>query len=82
MKTKLHGSIILTYRCNAKCNMCNVWQSQTKSKNEIDLKTIEKLPDMFFANVTGGEPFMRKDLADVIAILQPKKRKYINVVLV
>jgi MoaA/NifB/PqqE/SkfB family radical SAM enzyme len=57
--------------------MCNVWQSQTKSKNEIDLKTIEKLPDMFFANVTGGEPFMRKDLADVIAILQPKSRRIV-----
>jgi len=21
---KLHGSIIVTYRCNARCNMCDV----------------------------------------------------------
>jgi MoaA/NifB/PqqE/SkfB family radical SAM enzyme len=56
MKQKLHGSIILTYRCNAKCNMCDVWHHPTKPSEEIGLDVIEKLPEMFFANVTGGEP--------------------------
>ncbi len=54
MGNKLHGSIILTYRCNAKCNMCDVWHYPTKPAEEIGLDLIEKLPEMFFTNITGG----------------------------
>jgi MoaA/NifB/PqqE/SkfB family radical SAM enzyme len=77
MKTKLHGSIIVTYRCNAKCNMCNVWHHPSTRQEEIGLETFEKLPEMFFANVTGGEPFIRKDLPDIIAILRRKSRRIV-----
>jgi MoaA/NifB/PqqE/SkfB family radical SAM enzyme len=77
MKTKLHGSIIITYRCNAKCNMCNVWHHPSDQSEEIDLQTIEKLPDMFFTNVTGGEPFIRKDLPDIIGILKKKTQRIV-----
>jgi MoaA/NifB/PqqE/SkfB family radical SAM enzyme len=77
MKTKLHGSIIVTYRCNAKCNMCNVWHHPSDQQEEIGLETFEKLPEMFFANVTGGEPFIRKDLPDIIAILRRKSRRIV-----
>ena len=37
-------NIILTYRCNAKCNMCNVWHNPTKAGEEITVEDIEKLP--------------------------------------
>ncbi|MBF0571950.1 MAG: radical SAM protein [Candidatus Omnitrophica bacterium] len=77
MKNKLHGSIIITYRCNAKCNMCDVWKFPTKPTDEIGLDIIRKLPEMFFTNVTGGEPFARQDLPDIIAELRKKTKRIV-----
>jgi Predicted Fe-S oxidoreductases len=77
MATKLHGSIIVTYRCNAKCNMCDVWKFPSASSDEIGLDVINKLPDMFFANVTGGEPFVRQDLPEIIEILRKKAKRIV-----
>jgi MoaA/NifB/PqqE/SkfB family radical SAM enzyme len=74
---KLHGSIIITYRCNAKCNMCNVWKHPSAPREEIDLEVINRLPKMFFANVTGGEPFIRKDIHEIIEILRVKARRIV-----
>ncbi|MCX7927605.1 MAG: radical SAM protein [Candidatus Omnitrophica bacterium] len=75
--TKLHGSIIVTYRCNARCNMCDVWKFPSKPQDEIGVEVIRKLPKMFFANVTGGEPFVRQDLPELIAQLRKKARRIV-----
>ena len=75
--SKLHGSIIVTYRCNARCNMCNVWEYPTKSNEEIGLDVIRKLPEMFFTNITGGEPFIRQDLTDIVTELRKKSRRIV-----
>ncbi|MCP5007713.1 MAG: radical SAM protein [Planctomycetes bacterium] len=65
--------IILTYRCNAKCNMCDVWHHPTKSSEEITLRDIERIPSgLKFINITGGEPFVRHDIADIIEIIRHK----------
>lgn len=77
MNNKLHGSIILTYRCNARCNMCNVWEHPTKTSEEIGLDVIEKLPQMFFCNITGGEPFVRQDLPEIVDILRRKSKRIV-----
>ncbi len=70
--------IILTYRCNAKCNMCNVWHNPTKSKEEITVKDIEKLPSgLRFINITGGEPFIRQNIAEVIEVIRPKTKRIV-----
>ncbi|MFA5146594.1 MAG: radical SAM protein [Candidatus Omnitrophota bacterium] len=71
-KSRLYGSVIVTYRCNARCNMCNVWEHPTGSGEEIGPDVIKKLPRMSFCNVTGGEPFVRQDLPDIVAILRQK----------
>ena len=76
-KIKLHGSIILTYRCNAKCNMCNVWAHPTNSAEEVGLDVIKKLPEMFFTNITGGEPFVRRDLSDIVRIIDKKTKRIV-----
>ena len=31
------ASIIVTYRCNAKCHMCNTWKHPTKKEDEIGI---------------------------------------------
>ena len=76
-KEKLHASIILTYRCNARCNMCEVWKHPTKPDEEIGLDVIEKLPETFFTNITGGEPFIRQDLPDIIEVLRRKTKRIV-----
>lgn len=68
----LYGSIIVTYRCNARCNMCDCYHFPTKPAEEISINTIKKLPRMSFANITGGEPFIRKDIEDIVDIIKAK----------
>lgn len=77
MKQKLHGSIITTYRCNARCNMCDVWKFPSKAQDEIAPAVLEKLPELFFANVTGGEPFVRQDLPEIIEVLRRKAKRIV-----
>ena len=71
-KKKLHGSIIITYRCNAHCNMCDCFKDPTKPEEEMSLDILRKLPRMAFTNITGGEPFIRKDIADIVRELYKK----------
>ena len=56
---KLNGTVIVTYRCNARCSMCNRYKAPSKPEEEISIETIKKLPKMYFTNITGGEPFIR-----------------------
>ena len=62
------ASIITTYRCQMRCKMCNIWQYPTDQKKEISPKELEILPNLKFINITGGEPFQRKDLEDIVAV--------------
>ncbi|RJO61341.1 radical SAM protein [candidate division WS5 bacterium] len=70
--------IILTYRCNAKCNMCNVWLHPTKVEDEISINEINKLPSgLRFINITGGEPFIRRDIEEIIDVIRPKTNRIV-----
>lgn len=68
----LYGSIIITYRCNAKCNMCDCFKDPSKPEQELTLDIIRKLPEMAFTNITGGEPFLRKDINEIVRELYKK----------
>lgn len=68
----LYGTVIVTYRCNAKCNMCDCWRDPSRPEDEIQMDTIKKLPEMAFTNITGGEPFIRKDLPEIVEELYKK----------
>lgn len=72
MSKKLNGTVIVTYRCNARCSMCNRYKAPSRPEEELTVETIRKLPQMNFVNVTGGEPFIRTDLADIIEELYKK----------
>lgn len=70
--------VILTYRCNAKCNMCDVWHYPTKAGEEITPKELKKLPSgLRFINITGGEPFIRQDIGDIIEVIRPKTERIV-----
>lgn len=72
IRPTLHGSIIVTYRCNARCNMCDCFHHPTKPDEEITVETLRKLPRMAFANITGGEPFIRQDIEPIVDIIRAK----------
>lgn len=61
-------SIITTYRCPMKCKMCNIWQYPTDKEREIKPKDLEILPQLKFINITGGEPFVREDLEEIVEV--------------
>jgi len=76
-RRKLYGSIIITYRCNARCNMCDCWKDPSKPQEEISLDTIKKLPEMVFTNITGGEPFIRTDIKEIVRELYKKTNRIV-----
>lgn len=57
--------------------MCDVWKSPTRPNEEIGLDIIKKLPEMFFTNITGGEPFVRQDLPDLVTAIRPKTKRIV-----
>ncbi len=77
MKRKLYGSIIITYRCNARCNMCNCFRDPSKPNEEMSLDLIKKLPEMAFTNITGGEPFIRNDINEIVRELYKKTNRIV-----
>lgn len=60
------ASIILTYRCPMRCQMCNIWANPTRREEELKAEDLKCLPQLKFINLTGGEPFVRDDLADIV----------------
>ncbi len=65
--TPTDASIILTYRCPMRCKMCNIWKYPTDSREEIKADDLHSLPKLKFINLTGGEPFIREDLPEIVA---------------
>jgi radical SAM protein with 4Fe4S-binding SPASM domain len=61
--------LAVTYRCNARCVMCGIWKG--KQPPEAPPEMYRKLPDSLRSvNVTGGEPFLRGDIEEVIGTVR------------
>lgn len=66
-------AVIVTYRCNARCKMCNTWKFPSKVNEEVSPQVLESLPSgLTKINITGGEPTLRKNLMEIVEILHPK----------
>lgn len=76
-RRKLNGTVIVTYRCNARCSMCNRYKVPSRPEDELSIETIKKLPPMSFTNITGGEPFIRTDLKAVVRELYKKSDRIV-----
>jgi len=63
---------IVSFACNARCIMCDSWRKP--GTNELTLAEIEgifrQLPPMDAVRLTGGEPFVRKDLPEIVALAE------------
>lgn len=63
----------ITYSCNSRCIMCNIWKKRDDNKKEVEMETFlntikqsQILNKIFHFDITGGEPFLRDDIADFI----------------
>jgi len=74
----MEACLIVTYRCNAKCYMCNTWKHPSKKEEEFTPELVDKLPDdLNFINITGGEPFLRKDIEEIVAKALTKTKRLV-----
>lgn len=72
------GPITLTFSvtnvCQSRCKTCNIWRiypdKHQSFENELKIDEIRKIfksmGRVYFFNVSGGEPFLRKDLPEII----------------
>ncbi len=66
----------VTNICQSRCKTCNIWQLYQKKpklkEKELKLWEIEKIfksiGHIYFFNVSGGEPFLRKNLPEIIEL--------------
>jgi MoaA/NifB/PqqE/SkfB family radical SAM enzyme len=74
----MEACLIVTYRCNGKCYMCNTWQFPTRVEEEYSPDLVDKLPEgLAFINITGGEPFLRKDIDQIVEKALTKTRRLV-----
>jgi len=66
----------VTARCNLRCDFCSVaTRPVTQACDELSLQEIERLLDdldalgVYTARLVGGEPFVRRDIDEIIALL-------------
>ena len=73
----------VTNLCQSKCKTCLIWQRYRKHpadwKNELTLEEIETIfasvrKPIYFLNLSGGEPTIRKDLPEIIRASLPTLR--------
>lgn len=64
----------VTSKCNARCKMCFYWKEieNSNQKKELTIEEIKKIslnmPRFYSLAISGGEPFLRNDLAEICKI--------------
>jgi len=75
-----YAIIAITLNCDARCVMCNIWKN--KIKDELSPEEYRKLPTTLREiNITGGEPFIRNDINEIVKNIKlacPKARLVIS----
>jgi MoaA/NifB/PqqE/SkfB family radical SAM enzyme len=64
----------VTNRCNLRCSFCDFWPNPAPPEEELTLAEMERLAadlsalGCFLVSIEGGEPFVRKDLVDIVRV--------------
>ncbi|MCB9914592.1 MAG: radical SAM protein [Planctomycetes bacterium] len=66
----------VTFKCNARCVMCDSWR--LSGKGDLTLDEVDavyaQLPRLDAVRLTGGEPFVRADFAELVELAQRRLR--------
>ncbi|NLI78867.1 MAG: radical SAM protein [Candidatus Riflebacteria bacterium] len=74
-KRFIHCNLQVTYRCNFTCAICDFWKTKHDAAAELTLDQVrligQKLDRLgsLIISLAGGEPLIRRDLFDIIRIL-------------
>ncbi|HCX73346.1 MAG TPA: radical SAM protein [Candidatus Cloacimonas sp.] len=72
----INFTVSVLYSCNSRCKTCNIWKKEAKnltlSEYELIFKKIGKAP--YWITISGGEPFLRKDLPEICEIIYRHSR--------
>jgi radical SAM protein with 4Fe4S-binding SPASM domain len=55
--------------------MCYTWKYPSTREEEMLPKEYEQLPRLDFANITGGEPFLRDDIDEILEVVRTKSKR-------
>ncbi|HER44131.1 MAG TPA: radical SAM protein [Candidatus Eisenbacteria bacterium] len=71
MTYPIDAVVAVTYRCQSRCRMCSIWRME--AREEVPAEVYARLPaSLRDVNISGGEPFLRKDLADVVGVVHER----------
>lgn len=75
----IHVQVAMTERCNLKCIQCELWKNKnikneltTKEWLDIFIRLKEWIGGPYDLDIGGGEPFIRKDLVEIIKFCSEK----------
>ena len=61
---------LVTWRCNARCLMCDIWKKRAEDREEMSPAEVKKafigIGKLDAIRLSGGEPFIRQDLVDIV----------------
>ena len=66
----------VTNMCQSRCKTCSIWRlyrdEPARYRDELSLDEIEQIfqsmGETYFFNISGGEPFLRKDLPEIVSL--------------
>ncbi|MFX0133851.1 MAG: radical SAM/SPASM domain-containing protein, partial [Candidatus Hodarchaeota archaeon] len=63
----LNLTVSLTYRCNSRCKTCNIYEKKVSEFTLVEFdKTFQSIGTIpFWLTMSGGEPFLRKDIVEI-----------------
>ncbi len=71
-------TFFVTTKCNAKCKHCFYWESLNQKIDELKLDEIKKIsstmPEFPMLSISGGEPYLRLDLAEVCEVFYKQNK--------
>ncbi|NQT08807.1 radical SAM protein [Candidatus Bathyarchaeota archaeon] len=71
------ANLAITYRCQCRCRTCNIWKNEETEREELALgeyralfeSNLDILREVRSIQITGGEPFMRRDLPEIVSTI-------------
>ncbi len=71
MRQPSDAIIAVTLNCNSRCVMCDIWKNHVEG--EMKPEEYARLPaSLREINITGGEPFLREDLPEILAVIRAR----------